>query len=244
MAALHRPRLRARSGCSDASGTRSRRLTPTAWSRRCAASSPGNLSAGVRAGVQYRLANRNFVRLSPVVLEGGVPALRRGQIDAAFSMGVVGHHMITFSREALRGEQNASFYSAQEHREGRNDGEVARRCASRRKIRSTAWWTRDGADVARFGSQRDRPQRAIGDVLERHGQRFGRPVDRHMAEELQPVTRREIVALRLAWTLYETRPAGRKCVPSAPGSRSRHGVGPETNSQNGSKFWNTARFGS
>ena len=45
-----------------------------------------------------------------------LPALRRGQIDAAFSMGVVGHHMITFSREALRGEQNASFYSAQARR--------------------------------------------------------------------------------------------------------------------------------
>jgi hypothetical protein len=42
-----------------------------------------------------------------------LPALRRGQIDAAFSMAVVGHHMITFSREALRGDQNASFYSAQ-----------------------------------------------------------------------------------------------------------------------------------
>jgi hypothetical protein len=42
-----------------------------------------------------------------------LPALRRGQIDAAFSMGIVGHHMITFSREAIRGEQNASFYSAQ-----------------------------------------------------------------------------------------------------------------------------------
>ncbi len=42
-----------------------------------------------------------------------MPALRRGQIDAAFSMAIVGHHMITFSREALRGDQNASFYSAQ-----------------------------------------------------------------------------------------------------------------------------------
>jgi len=42
------------------------------------------------------------------------PALRRGQIDAALSMGVVGHHMITFSRQAIRGEQNASFYSAQQ----------------------------------------------------------------------------------------------------------------------------------
>jgi hopanoid C-2 methylase len=43
-------------------------------------------------------------------------ALRRGQIDAALSMGIVGYHMITFAREAVRGEQNASFYSAQTRR--------------------------------------------------------------------------------------------------------------------------------
>jgi hypothetical protein len=39
-------------------------------------------------------------------------ALRRGQIDAVLGMGFVAHHLIQFSREALRGEQNASFYSA------------------------------------------------------------------------------------------------------------------------------------
>jgi radical SAM superfamily enzyme YgiQ (UPF0313 family) len=39
-------------------------------------------------------------------------AIRRGQIDMVFAMGFVGHHLIEFSREALRGEQNASFYSA------------------------------------------------------------------------------------------------------------------------------------
>jgi hopanoid C-2 methylase len=39
-------------------------------------------------------------------------ALRRGQIDAALGMGLVAYHLIKFSREALRGEQNASFYSA------------------------------------------------------------------------------------------------------------------------------------
>jgi len=48
--------------------------------------------------------------------KAALPALRRGQIDAALSMGVVGHHLIRFSREALRGEQNASFYSAQSRR--------------------------------------------------------------------------------------------------------------------------------
>lgn len=45
-----------------------------------------------------------------------LPALRRGQLDAALSIGIVSHHMIMFSREALRGEQNASFYSAQTRR--------------------------------------------------------------------------------------------------------------------------------
>jgi radical SAM superfamily enzyme YgiQ (UPF0313 family) len=38
-------------------------------------------------------------------------ALRRGQIDAALGMGFIAHHLIQFTREALRGEQNASYYS-------------------------------------------------------------------------------------------------------------------------------------
>jgi hopanoid C-2 methylase len=41
-------------------------------------------------------------------------ALARGQIDAALSMGFVAHHLIQFTREALRGDHNASFYSARE----------------------------------------------------------------------------------------------------------------------------------
>lgn len=39
-------------------------------------------------------------------------ALKRGQIDAVLGMGLVAYHLIKFSREALRGDQNASFYSA------------------------------------------------------------------------------------------------------------------------------------
>jgi hopanoid C-2 methylase len=38
-------------------------------------------------------------------------ALRRGQIDALLGMAFVAHHLIQFTREALRGEQNASYYS-------------------------------------------------------------------------------------------------------------------------------------
>jgi radical SAM superfamily enzyme YgiQ (UPF0313 family) len=39
-------------------------------------------------------------------------AIKRGQIEALFGVGFISYHLIEFSREALRGEQNASFYSA------------------------------------------------------------------------------------------------------------------------------------
>jgi hopanoid C-2 methylase len=48
-------------------------------------------------------------------------AIRRGQIDMVFSMGFVGHHLIEFSREALRGDQNASFYSARRKQQAIDD---------------------------------------------------------------------------------------------------------------------------
>ncbi len=38
-------------------------------------------------------------------------ALRRGQLDGAIGIGFISHHLIEFTREALRGDQNASFYS-------------------------------------------------------------------------------------------------------------------------------------
>jgi radical SAM superfamily enzyme YgiQ (UPF0313 family) len=38
-------------------------------------------------------------------------ALKRGRFDAAFGIAFIGYHLIAFTREALRGEQNASFYS-------------------------------------------------------------------------------------------------------------------------------------
>lgn len=41
-------------------------------------------------------------------------ALRRGQIDAVLGMGFMAHHLIQFTREALRGDQNASFYSTRQ----------------------------------------------------------------------------------------------------------------------------------
>ena len=38
-------------------------------------------------------------------------AFKRGQFDAIVGMAFIGYHLIEFTREALRGEQNASFYS-------------------------------------------------------------------------------------------------------------------------------------
>jgi hopanoid C-2 methylase len=45
-------------------------------------------------------------------------AIRRGQIEALFGVGFVSYHLIEFSREALRGDQNASFYSARSRKPG------------------------------------------------------------------------------------------------------------------------------
>lgn len=39
-------------------------------------------------------------------------AIKRGQIEALFGVGFIAYHLIEFSREAVRGQQNASFYSA------------------------------------------------------------------------------------------------------------------------------------
>jgi hypothetical protein len=39
-------------------------------------------------------------------------AITRGQLEALFGVGFISYHLMEFSREALRGDHNASFYSA------------------------------------------------------------------------------------------------------------------------------------
>ena len=51
-------------------------------------------------------------------------ALKKGQIEAIFNMGFVCHHLIRFTREALRGEHNASFYAAKAKASALGDGSV------------------------------------------------------------------------------------------------------------------------
>lgn len=43
-------------------------------------------------------------------------AIRHGQLESVFGMGFVAYHLIRFTREALRGEHNASFYAAKARR--------------------------------------------------------------------------------------------------------------------------------
>ena len=40
-----------------------------------------------------------------------LPLLRAGRIEDVIHIGIVGHHLIAFTRAALAGEHNASFYS-------------------------------------------------------------------------------------------------------------------------------------
>ena len=62
-------------------------------------------------------------------------ALRRGQIDAVLGMGFIAHHLIEFTREALRGEQNASYYSTKARQPEPARRGNWRRCANRRNRR-------------------------------------------------------------------------------------------------------------
>ncbi|HEY6255841.1 MAG TPA: B12-binding domain-containing radical SAM protein [Xanthobacteraceae bacterium] len=50
-------------------------------------------------------------------------AFHRKQYDGFFGIGVIGYHLIEFTREALRGEQNASFYSQARKDRGADEAE-------------------------------------------------------------------------------------------------------------------------
>jgi hopanoid C-2 methylase len=56
-----------------------------------------------------------------------VHALKRGQINEALGMAFAAHHLIVFSREAIAGEQNASFYSTKQRNPPGDSSETYRR---------------------------------------------------------------------------------------------------------------------
>jgi radical SAM superfamily enzyme YgiQ (UPF0313 family) len=90
--------------------TYANRIVPPARGRLTLA----NLRQG--AVLAYRLFTRVGMRSDyrAMFWRAAGHALRRGQIDAVLGMGLVAHHLIQFSREALSGRQNASFYSTHE----------------------------------------------------------------------------------------------------------------------------------
>ena len=101
-----------RSACSRASTTRSistyvNRMIPPArgklnWS---------NLSGGLVLAFRVMLHIGVLSDYRKPFWRAARHAMRRGQIDAVLGMGFIAHHLIQFTREALRGEQNASYYS-------------------------------------------------------------------------------------------------------------------------------------
>jgi hopanoid C-2 methylase len=62
------------------------------------------------ANIVWRIGIRSDYRAS--FWKAARHALRHGQIESVFGMGFVAYHLIRFTREALRGEHNASFYAA------------------------------------------------------------------------------------------------------------------------------------
>ncbi len=71
----------------------------------------GNLSAGLVLAFRVILHIGILSDYRKPFWRAARHALRRGQIDAMLGMGFIAHHLIQFTREALRGEQNASYYS-------------------------------------------------------------------------------------------------------------------------------------
>ena len=82
----------------------------------------------------------------------------------------------------------------------------------------------------------------VADVLQRHGHHLGRAVDRDVAEELQAEQGARFSPCS-ALGLLKHRAAGPKVLSSSVGAQVPAWIGPDTNSQNGSKSWKCARFG-
>ena len=73
-----------------------------------------DIAYGMRllAGVFVRVGGLSSYRR--IFWNTAMPLLRAGQIEELIHIGLVGHHLIKFTREALSGRQNASFYAPAE----------------------------------------------------------------------------------------------------------------------------------
>jgi radical SAM superfamily enzyme YgiQ (UPF0313 family) len=73
-----------------------------------------NVAYGMRilANVFFRVGGLSSYRKT--FWNTAMPLLKAGRIEEVIHIGLVGHHLIKFTREALSGEQNASFYAPAE----------------------------------------------------------------------------------------------------------------------------------
>jgi len=73
-----------------------------------------NITYGVKilANIFFRVGGLSNYR--KVFWNMALPLLRAGRIEEVIHIGLVGHHLIKYTREAVSGEQNASFYAPAE----------------------------------------------------------------------------------------------------------------------------------
>jgi hypothetical protein len=87
------------------------RLDTPVWRRLTLA----NLRRGLTIAVNLAVRVGVFSEYRREFWRAARHCLACGQIQTVFSIGLVAHHLIRFSQEAVRGEQNASFYAPHAH---------------------------------------------------------------------------------------------------------------------------------
>jgi radical SAM superfamily enzyme YgiQ (UPF0313 family) len=85
------------------------RIKPPASPQRA---SWANLRKGLRIMANLLLRAGLLADYRRVFWSMAWPLLRQGRIEDVIHVGLVAHHLITFARQAVAGQQNASFYSA------------------------------------------------------------------------------------------------------------------------------------
>ena len=109
VAEIYRPRALFDRFIHQVDATYPNRLDTPVWRRLTLA----NLRRGLTIVVNLAVLVGVFSEYRREFWRAARHCLGRGQIQSVLSIGLVAHHLIRFSQEAVRGEQNASFYAPQ-----------------------------------------------------------------------------------------------------------------------------------
>lgn len=107
VAEIYRPRALFDRFIHQVDATYPNRLDTPVWRRLTLA----NLRRGLTIVVNLAVLVGVFSEYRREFWRAARHCLGRGQIQSVLSIGLVAHHLIRFSQEAVRGEQNASFYA-------------------------------------------------------------------------------------------------------------------------------------